>query len=63
VIDKPRYRDIVTLPVSTRSMRWIGYANVSGEYRPAVNRKQFDYVHIVGMLAIGNDWEPLEIQR
>jgi hypothetical protein len=44
-------------------MRWIGYANVSGEYRPAVNRKQFDYVHIVGMLAIGNDWELLEIQR
>ncbi|OXC78436.1 hypothetical protein BSU04_11860 [Caballeronia sordidicola] len=44
-------------------MRWIGYANVIGGYRPAVNRKRFDYVHIVGMLAIGNDWEQLEIRR
>jgi hypothetical protein len=44
-------------------MRWIGCANVIGEYRPAVNRKQFDYVHIAGRLAIGNDWEQLEIQR
>src|SRR5471032_2716359 len=38
VIDKPRYRAASRVPVSSGSMRWIGYANVIGGYRPAVNQ-------------------------
>ncbi|WP_157766569.1 hypothetical protein [Caballeronia sordidicola] len=63
MIDKPRFEGSVMHSLVLKKHAMDRLRQRDWEYRPAVNRKRFDYVHIVGRLAIGNDWEQLEIQR
>ncbi|WP_375507536.1 hypothetical protein [uncultured Caballeronia sp.] len=63
MIDKPRFESSVMHSCVLKKHAMDRLRQRDWEYRPAVNLKRFDYVHIVGPLAIGIDWEQLEIRR